>query len=67
MWPDTVHISEIQSFLLHDGVPVERAMRITSELGPLPPGDSYRIQREQGDIYLHRTVVPGYFQVSAAA
>lgn len=53
MWPDLVHINEIQSRLLHDGVPVERTMKVTSEIAPLQHGARYRIERAQGDLYLY--------------
>lgn len=43
-WPETVHLSEIQSRLLHDGVPVERAMHVVSEVGSLQHGDRYRVR-----------------------
>lgn len=53
MWPEIVHVSEIQSRLLNDGVPVERAMKVTSEVGPLTLGARYKIERAQGDLYLY--------------
>lgn len=52
-WPELVHLSEIQSRLILDGMPVERAMKVTSEIGPLRLGDRYRVEREQGDLYLY--------------
>ena len=63
MWPETVHISEIQSRLLHDGVPAERAMKVTSEVGLVPQGGRYRIERAQGDLYLYSRGA-GYFVVA---
>jgi hypothetical protein len=52
-WPQVVQLDEIQSRLINDGVPVERAMKITSELGTLRLGDRYRIERNQGDVFLY--------------
>lgn len=63
-WPELVHVSEIQSRLLHDGVPVERAMKVTSEVGPLQRGARYRIERAQGDLYLYAQGA-GYFRVAS--
>lgn len=53
MWPEIVQLNEIQSRLINDQVPVERAMKITSELGTLQLGDRYRIERAQGDVFLY--------------
>lgn len=64
MWPELVHISEIQSRLLLDGVPVERAMKVTSEVGTLPHGSRYRVERAQGDLYLYAQGA-GYYRVAA--
>lgn len=66
MWPEIVHSSEIQSRLIMDGVPVERAMSITSEVGTTPIGNRYKIERAQGDLYLYKTIAPGYYRVVAA-
>jgi hypothetical protein len=63
-WPELVHVSEIQSRLLHDGMPVERAMKVTSEIGPLRHGDRYRIERAQGDLYLYAQGA-GYYRVAS--
>lgn len=64
-WPEMVHASEIQTRLISDGVPVERAMSVSSELSLVPIGNKYRIERAQGDLYLYKTVLPGYFAVAA--
>lgn len=63
-WPAVVHLSEIQSRLINDGVPVERAMKVTSEIGPLPQGYRYRIERTQGDLYLYVRGA-GYYGVAS--
>jgi len=63
-WPNVVHVNEIQSRLIADGVPVERAMSVTSGLATVPIGGKYRIERAQGDLYLYATVNPGYFAVA---
>lgn len=63
MWPEVVHLSEIQSRLILDAVPVERAMSVTSQLGLLPLGSRYRIERTQGDLYLYSRG-NGYFNVA---
>lgn len=52
-WPRVVQQSEIQSRLIHDGVPVERAMMTASETRLLQLGDRYRIARSQGDVFLY--------------
>lgn len=52
-WPEVVHVGEVQSRLILDQVPVERAMKITSELGQLQLGARYRIERAQGDLFLY--------------
>lgn len=44
MWPEIVHCAEIQSRLLNAGMPVERAMKIASEVALLKHGDRYRIE-----------------------
>ena len=62
-WPQVVHITEIQSRLINDGVPVERAMKVTSEIGPLLNGDRYRIERGAGDLYLYAHG-NGYYHVA---
>ncbi len=59
-WPQLVELCEIQSRLLNDGVPVERAMKITSEVGTLAHGARYKIERTQGDLYLYAQGA-GYF------
>jgi hypothetical protein len=64
MWPDLVHISEVQSRLILDGVPVERAMKVTSELGPLHHGGRYRVERAQGDLYFY-VQGGGYYRVAS--
>jgi hypothetical protein len=66
MWPEIVHLSEIQGRLLGDGVPAERAMFLTTQLAQMQPGQSRRVERPQGDIYLYRTDAPSYFAVTAA-
>lgn len=53
MWPETVHLNEIQSRLINDGVPVERAMRITSEVGPIQRGSRYRIELPESVVVLY--------------
>jgi hypothetical protein len=63
-WPNMVHASEVQSRLIGDGVPVERAMSVTSALATVPIGGKYRIERAQGDLYLYKTASPGYFAVA---
>jgi hypothetical protein len=52
-WPEVIELGQIQSRLIHDGVPVERAMKVSSDAGLLQLGDRYRIEREQGDVYLY--------------
>jgi hypothetical protein len=64
-WPDIVHVSEIQTRLIHDGVPVDRAMSAASEVGRVMPGGRYRMERAQGDLYFYATVNPGYFAVAS--
>lgn len=63
-WPGMVHASEVQSRLIADGLPVERAMQVTSQLGTIPIGGRYKIERTQGDLYLYKTASPGYFGVA---
>lgn len=63
-WPSMVHASEIQSRLIADGLPVERAMSVTSELSLVPIGYRYKVERAQGDLYLYKTDHPGYFAVA---
>ena len=63
-WPEMVHASEIQTRLIQDGVPVERAMTVASELGLTPIGNRYKVERSQGDLYFYRTNLPGYFAVA---
>ena len=53
MWPPIVEQDQIQSRLINDDVPVERAMKIASEVALLRLGDRYRIERPQGDVYLY--------------
>ena len=64
-WPEMVHVSEIQTRLIQDGVPVERAMTVASEVGTTPIGNRYKVERSQGDLYFYRTNLPGYFAVAA--
>jgi hypothetical protein len=52
-WPEVIQGDTIQSRLINDGVPVERAMRVTSEIGRLRLGDRYRIERAEGDVFLY--------------
>lgn len=60
-----VHGGEVQSRLLQEGIPVERAMQMTSELRTVPPGGTYRVALTQGGaILLHATAVPEWFAVS---
>lgn len=63
-WPELVHLSEIQSRLILDGVPVERAMKVTSEIGPMRQGERYRVERAQGDLYLY-VEGSGYYRVAS--
>ena len=63
-WPQMVHASEIQSRLIQDGLPVERAMSVSSELSLVPIGNRYKVERAQGDLYLYKTTAPGYFAVA---
>jgi len=63
MWPSMVHLNEIQSRMLHDGLPVERTMVAVSELRLLQHGGRYRIERAQGDLYLY-SQGNGYFAVA---
>lgn len=65
MWPDLVHCDEVQSRLIHDGMPVERAMGISSEVRTLVHGDRYRIERTQGNIMLYAQGAGWYRVVSA--
>lgn len=53
MWPDYVHCGEVQARLFQAGVPVERAMRIASEVATLKHGDRYRIELESSAIVLY--------------
>lgn len=62
-WPQVVHISEIQSRLIIDGFPTERAMKATSELGPLPNGSRYRLEHEGKDLYFYAHG-NGYYHVA---
>jgi hypothetical protein len=62
-WPVLVHISEIQSRLILDGVPVERAMRAASELATLNHGGRYRLERGAGDLYFYGQG-SGYYRVA---
>ena len=64
-WPETVHVSEIQSRLIQDGVPIERAMAVASEIGTTPVGNRYKVERNQGDLFFYKTIMPGYFAVAA--
>ena len=64
-WPEAVHASEVQSRLLQEGVPVERAMQMTSELRNVPPGGTYRVELAGGSaVLLHATIVREWFAVS---
>jgi hypothetical protein len=63
-WPELVHLSEIQSRLILDGVPVERAMKVTSEIGPMRLGERYRVERTQGDLYFY-VEGSGYYRVAS--
>lgn len=53
MWPRIVHCAEIQSRLLNAGVPVERAMRVASEVALLKHGDRYRIDLGENAVVLY--------------
>jgi len=65
MWPDVVHLNEIQSRLINEGMPAERAMLATSEIGLVRFGGTYRLERAAGALYLSATNLPGYYSVSA--
>lgn len=52
-WPEIVQQDQIQSRLIHDGVPVERAMKISSETARLQLGDRFRIERTEGELFLY--------------
>ena len=52
-WPEIVQQDQIQSRLILDGVPVERAMRISSETARLQLGDRYRVERDEGELFLY--------------
>jgi hypothetical protein len=52
-WPDVVQQDQIQSRLILDGIPVERAMKVSSETARLQLGDRYRIERTEGDVFLY--------------
>lgn len=65
MWPEIVHASEIQSRLLMDGIPVERAMAMVSEIALVPIGERYKVDRAQGDLFLYKMPNPGYYTVAA--
>ncbi len=53
MWPQIVHLNEVQSRLINDGFPIERAMRLTSEMGQLQLGDRFRLERTQGNLLFY--------------
>jgi hypothetical protein len=65
MWPEVVQYMEVQSRLINDGVPVERAMKYTSEIARLQLGDRYRIERAQGDLFLYARG-DGWFHVATS-
>ena len=52
-WPEVVQQDQIQSRLINDGVPPERAMLVSSETARLQLGDRYRIARAEGDVFLY--------------
>jgi hypothetical protein len=62
-WPQVVHISEIQSRLINDGFPIERAMKATSEIGPLQNGARYRLEHNGKDLYFYAHG-NGYYHVA---
>ena len=53
MWPDMVHANELQSRLIHDGMPPDRVMYVESQLGNLQLGEKFRIERTQGNLVLY--------------
>lgn len=65
MWPEIVHCDEVQSRLLNDGVPVERAMSIDSEVRTIPFGSTYRIELPSGPVVLYGQG-GGWFRVAPA-
>lgn len=60
-----VHVSELQSRLINDGVPVDRAMSLATEIGAVPVGGRYRLERAAGPLYFYVTVNPGYLAVAS--
>jgi hypothetical protein len=64
-WPASVQLNEIQSRLIYDDVPTERAMMIMSEVAKLPMGAEYTVERPQGNLRF-RLIAPGYFNVASA-
>jgi hypothetical protein len=62
-WPTEVQLSEIQSRLIMDGVPVDRAMHDTSAIGQLRHGGRYKVERAQGDLFLY-ALGAGWYHVA---
>lgn len=52
-WPDVIQGDTIQSRLINDGVPVERAMHTASQAGLLRLGDRFRVERPEGELFLY--------------
>jgi hypothetical protein len=52
-WPEVIQFQHIQSTLILDGVPLERAQRYVSEIRQLGGGAKYHIERSGEDLYLY--------------
>lgn len=63
-WPEIVRYDEVQSRLINDGMPVERVMRVVSELRTTPHGGRYRVERAV-DALLFYAMGNGYYRVAS--
>jgi hypothetical protein len=53
-WPEVIQFQHIQSTLILDGVPLERAQKYVSEIRQLQAGGKYHIERAGSpDLYLY--------------
>jgi hypothetical protein len=52
-WPGVIQGDTIQSRLINEGVPYERAVHTASQAGLLKLGDRFRVERAEGDLFLY--------------